>query len=127
MISKGAEYSLRVVVLLSRNPGRRLVASEISEQTMISIAYIPKVLKPLISAGLVTSNRGVNGGYALKRSSKLITILDIINIVGNAQDEHVERGALSVNFASLCKKLEQLDAQILDFCAKTTVAQLAAS
>jgi Rrf2 family transcriptional regulator, nitric oxide-sensitive transcriptional repressor len=127
LISKGAEYSLRVVVLLSRNKGRRLAASEISEQTKISLAYIPKVLKPLISAGLVTSNRGVNGGYALKRSSKLITILDILNIVGNTQDEHVERGALSDNFASLCKKLEQLDAQIFDFCAKTTVAQLALS
>ncbi len=127
MISKGAEYSLRVVVLLTRSKGRRLAASEIAEQTRISIAYIPKVLKPLISAGLVTSNRGVNGGYALKRSSKLITILDIINIVGNAQDEHVERRELSENFGSLCKKLEQLDAQILDFCAKTTVAQLAAS
>jgi len=127
LISKGAEYSLRVVVLLTRSKGRRLAASEIAEQTRISIAYIPKVLKPLISAGLVTSNRGVNGGYALKRSSKLITILDIINIVGNAQDEHVERRELSENFGSLCKKLEQLDAQILDFCAKTTVAQLAAS
>lgn len=127
MISKGAEYSLRVVVLLTRSKGRRLAASEIAEQTRISIAYIPKVLKPLISAGLVTSNRGVHGGYALKRSSKLITILDIINIVGNAQDEHVERRELSENFGSLCKKLEQLDAQILDFCAKTTVAQLAAS
>jgi Rrf2 family protein len=127
LISKGAEYSLRVVVLLSRNKGRRLVASEISEQTKISIAYIPKVIKPLIAAGFVTSNRGVNGGYALKRSSKLITILDILNIVGNAQDEHVERKGLSENFGSLCKKLEQLDAHVLDFCAKTTVAQLSAS
>lgn len=127
MISKGAEYSLRVVVLLSRNKGRRLAAAEISEQTKISIPYIPKVLKPLVLAGLVTSTRGMNGGYTLKKSSNRITILDILNIVGNAQDDHVERGELSDNFASLCKKLEQLDAHVLDFCAKTTLAQLAAS
>lgn len=127
MISKGAEYSLRVVVLLSRNKGRRLVASEISEQTKISIAYIPKVIRPLISAGLVSSSRGVSGGYALKKSSKLISILDILHIVGNGQDEHLERDDLNDNFSALRKNLEQLDAYVLDFCTKTTVAQLALS
>jgi Rrf2 family protein len=125
LIPKGAEYALRVVVLLYQNKGRRLASSEISERTKITIAYIPKVLKPLITAGLVTSNRGTNGGYELTNPSKCISILDILKTLGCARDDHSERARVSVNFSTLCNKLDQIDAHVLGVCAKTTIVQLA--
>lgn len=125
MIPKGAEYALRVVVLLYRKKGRRLAAVEISRTTKITIAYIPKVLKPLITAGLVTSSRGINGGYELTNPSKRISILDILETVGSIRDDHSERARVSNNFSSLCQKLDQIDAHVLGICAKTTIAQLA--
>ena len=124
MIPKGAEYALRVVVLLYRNKGRRLASSEISQRTKITMAYIPKVLKPLINAGLVTSRRGANGGYQLSNSRKRISVLDILTTVGGTKDDQSERARVSSNFRSLCQKLDQIDAQVLSICAKTTIAQL---
>ncbi len=126
MITKGAEYSLRVVVLLLQNKGRPLVAAEISEHTKISVQYIPKVLKPLISAGLVSSARGINGGYALKKSGKQISILDIIKVAGCMRDDHTERAELGDCLHPLCRKLEQIDAHVLRIYARTTIAQLVA-
>ena len=125
MIPKGAEYALRVVVLLYRKKGRRLAAAEISTTTKITIAYIPKVLKPLITAGLVTSSRGINGGYELTNPSKRLSILDILETVGSIRDDQSERARVSNNFGSLCQKLDQVDAYVLAICAKTTIAQLA--
>ncbi len=124
MIPKGAEYALRVVVLLYRNKGRRLAASEISESTKITIPYIPKVLKPLINAGLVTSSKGTNGGYQLTHPRRRISVLDILRAVGATRDDHSERAQVSANFYSLCQTLDQIDAHALSICAKTTIAQL---
>lgn len=124
MISKGAEYALRVVVLLYRNNGRRLASSEISEKTKITIAYIPKVLKPLIKAGLVTSSKGANGGYQLTHPGRRISVLDILSAFGSIRDDHSERTRVSTDFYSLCQTLDQIDAHVLSICAKTTIAQL---
>jgi len=122
--AKGAEYALRVVVLLYRNNGRRLASSEISERTKITIAYIPKVLKPLIKAGLVTSGRGTNGGYQLTHPRRRISVLDILRTVGSIRDDHSERARVNNDFYSLCLTLDQIDAHVLSICAKTTIAHL---
>lgn len=124
MIPKGAEYALRVVVLLYRNNGRRLASSEISERTKITIAYIPKVLKPLIKAGLVTSIRGTNGGYQLTHPRKRISVLDILRTVGSIRDDYSDRARVSKDFYSLCQTLDQIDSHALSICAKTTIAHL---
>ncbi|MFA7340411.1 MAG: Rrf2 family transcriptional regulator [Candidatus Obscuribacterales bacterium] len=124
MIPKGAEYALRVVVLLYRNNGRRLASSEISERTKITIAYIPKVLKPLINAGLVTSSRGTNGGYRLTHPRRRVSVLDILSAFGSIRDDHSERTRVRTDFYSLCQTLDQIDAHVLSICAKTTIAHL---
>lgn len=125
MIPRGAEYALRVVVLLYRNKGRRLAASEISKTTKITIAYIPKVLKPLINAGLVTSSKGTNGGYQITNAGMRISILDILEMAGSTRSDHSERARVRNNFNTLCRKLDKIDAQVFNTCAKTTIAQLA--
>lgn len=127
MIQKGAEYALRIVVLLYRNKGRRLAASEISKKTKITIPYIPKVLKPLIDAGLVTSSKGPFGGYQLAKPSKRTTVLHILKAVGSIRDDRSERARVSGNFHSLCQKLDQIDVYVLKTCAETTIDQLSIS
>src|SRR3989338_8313695 len=54
-------------------------ASEIARVTQINLPTINKLLKQLAKAGLVQSQQGVNGGYALARPATKITLLDIIN------------------------------------------------
>ncbi|OGT22500.1 MAG: SUF system Fe-S cluster assembly regulator [Gammaproteobacteria bacterium RIFCSPHIGHO2_02_FULL_42_13] len=54
-------------------------ASEIARVTQINLPTINKLLKQLAKAGLVQSQQGVNGGYALARPATQITLLDIIN------------------------------------------------
>ena len=43
--------------------------------------FLLKVLKPLVSAGVLYSVRGPNGGYRLARPAKGITLLDVVEAV----------------------------------------------
>ncbi len=81
MLSKTAEYALRAVVWLGREPDQRESADFLAEKTQVPRRYLHKVLQDLVRAGLVHSQSGPHGGYRLARSPKKITILDVVNAV----------------------------------------------
>ena len=57
---------------------RRGTIIEVSKTLGISSKYAEQVLAELRRAGIVRSFRGCNGGYALTRPAKDITVTDII-------------------------------------------------
>jgi Rrf2 family transcriptional regulator, nitric oxide-sensitive transcriptional repressor len=81
MLPKTAEYALRAVVWLSRAPGDAEPADRLSEATQIPRRYLHKVLQDLVQSGLLRSQSGPGGGYALAAEPERITILDVINAV----------------------------------------------
>jgi Rrf2 family protein len=42
---------------------------------------VAKVLKQMATGGLVTSSRGVNGGYEIARAADQITVFDIVSVI----------------------------------------------
>jgi Rrf2 family transcriptional regulator, nitric oxide-sensitive transcriptional repressor len=81
MIPKTAEYALRAVVLLARSGERPLSAEEIARDGRVPRRYAHKVLQALGRAGLVRSQPGPGGGYALLRRPENLTILDVVAAV----------------------------------------------
>ena len=63
MLPKTAEYALRAVVWLAREPGRPASADHLAEHTKVPRRYLHKVLQDLVRAGLVCSQPGPGGGY----------------------------------------------------------------
>lgn len=77
-LSRFADYA---VVILSQMAGQnavRLSASDLAVQCNLPEPTVAKILKSLTRAGVLTSTRGVNGGYGLARSVDKITVADII-------------------------------------------------
>jgi Rrf2 family protein len=81
MIPKTAEYALRAVVVLARDPQRACSAEQIVEATRVPRRYAHKVLQALVRAGLLRSQSGPGGGYALVRQPEEVSILDVVNAV----------------------------------------------
>lgn len=82
MFSQTVEYALRAMVHLAALPTDRSVSSEcIAAETKVPSGYLSKILRDLVVAGLVTSQRGPRGGFALARSPRETTMLDVINAV----------------------------------------------
>jgi Rrf2 family protein len=81
MIPKTAEYALRAVVVLARDPQRAYSAEQIAEATRVPRRYAHRVLQALVRAGLARSQSGPGGGYALVRPPEELSILDVVSAV----------------------------------------------
>ena len=77
-ISKLADYGTIIMVYLANQDPRYCNARDIALNTHLNTPTVSKLLKLLTTGGLLTSIRGVNGGYGLKRSTDEISIADII-------------------------------------------------
>lgn len=108
MLPKTAEYALRAVVWLGRDRDRVESADRLAERTKVPRRYLNRVLQDLARAGLVRSQSGPGGGYALAKSSEEVTILDVVNAVGELERiRHCPLGLPS--HTALCPLHRELD------------------
>jgi Rrf2 family protein len=78
-ISALEEYGLRCLVQLARagatsDGGPTLSARQVSEREGLTIEYASQILAELRRVGLVSSTRGVRGGFRLARPAREITV-----------------------------------------------------
>jgi len=108
MLPKTAEYALRAVVWLARDPGRAESADHLAQVTKVPRRYLHKVLQDLVHARLVRSQPGPGGGYSLDRSPGEVSILDVVNAV--APLERIHQCPLGLtSHTSLCPLHAELD------------------
>ena len=79
-ISKKAEYALRALVAIARQP-RSWSIHELSAQEKIPIKFLEQILLALRHAGMLSSKRGVGGGYTLLRAPGEITLREVLRIL----------------------------------------------
>ena len=126
-LTQTAEYALRAVIWLAQNPGSPQTTSRIADATHVPASYLPKVLQPLVRAGLLNGQRGIGGGYTLTRDPHEVTLLEVVDHVDPIQ--RIESCPLSLKShgARLCP-LHSLLNQIIGAEAKrleeTTVGSL---
>ena len=75
------ELAVDSLLFMAANPERQeFSADELARAQRLSASYLAKVLQQLARAGLLRSQRGPKGGYALARPPREITLLDIARI-----------------------------------------------
>ena len=77
-LSKLADYGMVIMTRLARQDHLQESTQSIAEATNIPQPTVGKILKMLTRGGLLTSQRGANGGYELARDAELISIAEII-------------------------------------------------
>lgn len=81
-ISRKIEYGLRAMSFLASVPGAQVVPfREIARRMQVPQSFLAKIMKVLVSQGLVRATRGAHGGYALMRPAKEISFLEVIEAV----------------------------------------------
>jgi Rrf2 family protein len=76
-ISKKAGYALKALAIMARKGGSSSI-HELSERENMPVKFLEQILLSLRHAGLLSSKRGVGGGYALARTAAEISVLDIV-------------------------------------------------
>lgn len=109
MISQTAEYALRAVVYLADRDDSPHTARQIAAVTRVPLPYLCKVLQSLSRAGLITSQRGLHGGFALARPSDTISVYEVVQAVDPLQRITWCPLGIASHGANLCPLHRRLD------------------
>jgi Rrf2 family protein len=75
LFSTKAEYGVRLMVELGRQPGSLPISlSAVAKAERLPLSYLEHLVAKLRKAGLVTSTRGAHGGYRLAKPAEEITM-----------------------------------------------------
>jgi FeS assembly SUF system regulator len=78
-ISRLTDYATVILAALAEDPARVQTAAALAERTRIASPTVSKLLKQLHHAGLVSSTRGLRGGYRLARPPAQISAAAILD------------------------------------------------
>jgi Rrf2 family protein len=82
MLSQKARYALRALyVLAGKPPGTTAGIAEIAVQARAPRKFLEQILLDLKKRGIVHSQRGKHGGYALGRAAEKISFAEIIRAI----------------------------------------------
>jgi Rrf2 family protein len=111
-LSSASSYALSAMAYMTtdKHKGKIVPSHIVAAARGIPERFLLKVLKPLVSARILSSTKGPNGGYKLARSPKDLTLLEIIEAVDGPirgqvpRLEHDANGRLDRQLESICNK-----------------------
>lgn len=110
MFSQTVEYALRAVIYLAQHEDEGAVDNRtIAEATRVPTSYLSKVLHDLAAAEILTSKRGVGGGFQLRPTPDELTVLDVVNAVDPMQRITGCPLKLATHCEQLCPMHSRLD------------------
>jgi Rrf2 family protein len=132
-ISRKAEYALRALLLLARdNPDKVHQIQELSEAGRIPVKFLEQILLALRNHGILSSKRGVGGGYSLKRRPSDMSVLEVIELMDGpiaplpcALDKSTETCTCAEPaFCSLRPLMQAARQQLCDLFSSRTIQDL---
>jgi Rrf2 family protein len=127
-LTRASSYALHAVAFMAVQKHDRPIASHnIAQARGIPERFLLKVLKPLVSARVLLSIKGPNGGYRLAKKPDDITMLEILEAVdgpirGQAPFSEESNGPLNHKLENICKTSADLVRKQLE---KVKVSDLA--
>ncbi len=128
-LTQTAEYALRAMAhLATLEPGTSARAVELAEATSIPAHYLSKVMRRLVLAGLVDSQKGHHGGFALSRAPSKIRFGEILAAAGvDPEQNHCAFGwgrCNNVNPCPLHEAWSELRERCDSWASDTTLADV---
>ena len=93
-LSQSSAYAISAVTQIAAVKNSGLISCRaICEATKMPERYLLQLLRALVAAGVITSVRGVRGGYRLSKPAHKVTLLHIVEAIDGPI---ARRGDLSV-------------------------------
>ncbi len=80
-IAKLTDYATLLMARLARDPGSYFSAAQLAEELGLPRPTVAKLLKRLLQAELLTSERGVAGGYTLAHAPRTISVANVVSAI----------------------------------------------
>ncbi len=129
LLPQTAEYALRAMAYLALlPPDLPIRAKDLSQETGIPGQYLSKILRRLVLAGLLRSQKGQGGGFKLARPPGDIRFMDVLVAIDCYPTEgRCVFGWGSCNESSPCplhESWQQMSQGFRDWAENTTLDQI---
>lgn len=83
MFSKTCEYGIRAVIYISATGSidNKTGITAISSNIEAPVHFTAKILQPLVHADIISSKKGVNGGFYMNARQKQRQLIDIVRAI----------------------------------------------
>lgn len=129
-ITSETDYAIRITDCLARHSGR-IGASIIAEKTCVSLRFSLKILRKLVSVGIVRSYKGSRGGYELAKKPEEITLGEIIDAIEGKymlsrclRDGHICTRVANEDLCPYHRYFDDLSSQVQRQLNSATIAEL---
>ena len=109
MLSRTAEYALRIMIYLTEHRSESSTAVDIAKATLVPAGYTVKVLQQLGRAGLSNGQRGRKGGFSLACDPTKVSLLQVVNVIDPLERITTCPLGRSEHQHSLCTLHKQID------------------
>ncbi|MEI6563901.1 MAG: Rrf2 family transcriptional regulator [bacterium] len=85
MITRETDYSMRLILALADRHKKGILSvssAQAAAEMEIPYRFLRKLIKRLVSGGLIESRRGKGGGVALAKAPQAISLYDILKVMG---------------------------------------------
>jgi Rrf2 family protein len=128
-VTRKVDYAMRALAHLAQVDDRRVRISDLSVKTAVPQPFLAKVMRDLVSSGLVLSQPGPRGGYGLARESSEISFRDLIEAVEGPMhmvpcQVEGEDNCLLFDHCSQVPIWDQIRSEMLSVLEKYSLAQV---
>ncbi|HEX9995263.1 MAG TPA: Rrf2 family transcriptional regulator [Acidimicrobiales bacterium] len=130
-VTARVDYAVRAMAeLAAAEPGRPVKAERLAAAQGVPPRFLENLMGALRHGGLVVSQRGADGGYALARPASAIVLADVIQVIEGpiADVRGVDPSLLTYGgaAASLADVWDRVRTEIVELLSSITLADIAA-
>jgi len=128
--SKMADYGILLLGHFARHPDELCSAAELADTYHMPRSVVSNLLKAFGRAGVLSSRRGLHGGYQLALPADEVTLLEILNVIDGPVrllDCAVQDLDLSCDYEDVCTSrspMLKVHRQIMSLLEAITLAEL---
>jgi Rrf2 family protein len=130
LLSRTSEYALQALIYLAAQPeGRPVLNREVAKYLGVPAPYLAKILKDCVKHGLVASQKGRGGGFAIKPAALAVPIRTVVELTeGRDAFEGCLLGLKVCSDATACPvhhTWSPLKASLLSLLGRHTIGSMA--
>jgi Rrf2 family transcriptional regulator, cysteine metabolism repressor len=115
-VTSKSRYAVVALAELARAGDSPMPIGQVAERRGIPVQFLEQLFSTLRRAGLLTSHRGMRGGYTLSRPAEEITVLEVVQTLdGKVGQEADEAGGIWAEGVAALRKV----------FGQTTIAEVA--
>jgi Rrf2 family protein len=127
-ISAKTDYAVRALLELAATDNPPLKRDEIAGAQAIPVKFLESILAELKHGGIVSSQRGAEGGYWLARPPEEITVAEVMRVVEGPLASVREQRPEDLSYEGTAEHLKEvwvaLRANMRDVLENTTLADI---